>query len=108
MKNNSSRKFPICKSNTFVYKYLLKKALLCAPINVDNSLNNSSKPVFLKQEKVIFGKPYERFIQVINATNHVNPLTYQYRTKTNQLTNETMGLERAAIPMFPLMITFGW
>ena len=62
----------------------------------------------LKQEKVIFGKPYERFIQVINATNHVNPLTYQYRTKTNQLTNETMGLERAAIPMFPLMITFGW
>lgn len=62
----------------------------------------------LKQEKVIFGKPYERFIQVINATNHVNPLTYQYRTKINQLTNESIGLERAAIPMFPLMITFGW
>jgi len=62
----------------------------------------------LKQKKSIFGKSYERFIQVINATNHLNPLTYQYRTKINQLTQESIGLERAAIPMFPLIITFGW
>ncbi len=61
-----------------------------------------------KQKKTIFGFPYERYIQLINVTNNVNVLTYQYRTKKNRLTNETLGLERAAVPMFPFFLTFGF
>ena len=62
----------------------------------------------LKQNKKFFGYAYERFIQLINVTNHINPLTYQYRNKTNRLTGETLGMERAAIPMFPFFLTFGY
>ena len=62
----------------------------------------------LKQKKQFFNFPYERFIQLINVTNHVNPLTYQYRNKINRLTNERLGLERAPIPMFPFFLTFGY
>ena len=62
----------------------------------------------LKQKKQFFNFPYERFIQLINVTNHVNPLTYQYRNKMNRLTNERLGLERAAVPMFPFFLTFGY
>jgi|TARA_B100000035_G_scaffold42560_2_gene31880 hypothetical protein len=62
----------------------------------------------LKQKKQFFNRPYERFIQLINVTNHVNPLTYQYRDKTNRLTDERLGLERAAVPMFPFFLTFGY
>ena len=41
-------------------------------------------------------------------TNHVNPLSYQYRAKENRLTGETLGLERAAVPMFPFFFTAGY
>jgi hypothetical protein len=64
--------------------------------------------VGLKQKKSIFGIPYERYLQLINITNHVNPLTYQYRAKENRLTGETLGLERAAVPMFPFFFTAGY
>ena len=56
----------------------------------------------------IFKIPYERFFQIINVTNYVNALNYQYRTKTNRNTGETLGIERAAVPMFPTLIAFGW
>ena len=62
----------------------------------------------LKQKKKFFNKPYERYIQIVNLTNHVNALTYQYRAKTNRLTGEKLGLERAPIPMFPFFVTFGY
>jgi len=64
--------------------------------------------ISLKQNKTFFGYPYERFIQLINVTGHVNALTYQYQNKTNRLTGETLGMERAAIPMFPFFLTFGF
>jgi len=64
--------------------------------------------VGLKQKKSIFGIPYERYLQLVNVTNHVNPLTYQYRPKENRLTGETLGLERAAVPMFPFFFTAGY
>ena len=62
----------------------------------------------LKQKKSLFGFPYERYLQLINVTNHVNPLSYQYRAKENRLTGETLGLERAAVPMFPFFFTVGY
>ena len=34
----------------------------------------------------IFKIPYERFFQIINVTNYVNALNYQYRAKTNRNT----------------------
>ena len=52
--------------------------------------------------------PYERFFQIVNVTNYVNALNYQYRAKTNRNTGETLGIERAAVPMFPTLIAFGW
>tara|TARA_B100000315_G_scaffold260744_1_gene324740 strand:+ start:10574 stop:13006 length:2433 start_codon:yes stop_codon:yes gene_type:complete len=61
----------------------------------------------LKQKITFFGLHNEMFIQLINVTNHVNPLTYQYRNKTNRLTGETLGMERAAVPMFPFFLTLG-
>ena len=52
--------------------------------------------------------PYERFFQIVNVTNYVNALNYQYRAKVNRRTEETLGVERAAIPMFPTLIAFGY
>ena len=60
-----------------------------------------------KQDATFFGWPYQRFFQLVNATNHINPLTHQYRNKTNRLTGETLGLERAEVPMFPFFFTVG-
>lgn len=62
----------------------------------------------LKHKTSIFGFPYERFIQLNNVTNHVNAITYQYQNKQNRLTGESMGMERAALPMFPFFLTLGW
>ena len=63
--------------------------------------------VGFKQDATFFGWPYQRFFQLVNATNHINPLTHQYRNKTNRLTGETLGLERAEVPMFPFFFTIG-
>ena len=63
--------------------------------------------VGLKQDKTFFGWPYQRFLQLVNVTNHINPLTHQYRNKTNRLTGETLGIERAEVPMFPFFFTMG-
>ena len=76
--------------------------------NSDRLSNYFRIDVGFKQKKTLFGRPYERFIQLVNATNNVNALTYQYRRKSNKLTGETMGLERAAVPMFPFFLTFGY
>ena len=62
----------------------------------------------LKQNKTFYGLPYQRFFQLVNVTNHINPLTHQYRNKTNRLTGETLGLERAEVPMFPFFFTMGF
>ena len=62
----------------------------------------------LKQNKTFYGLPYQRFFQLVNVTNHINPLTHQYRNKTNRLTGETLGLQRAEVPMFPFFFTMGF
>jgi len=76
--------------------------------NSDRLSNYFRLDIGLKQKKQFFRFPYERFIQLVNVTNHVNALTYQYRNKINRLTDEALGLERAAVPMFPFFLTFGY
>ena len=82
--------------------------LLVGRKNSDRLSSYFRLDIGLKQKKQIFRFPYERFIQLVNVTNHVNPLTYQYEEKTNKLTGETLGLKRAAVPMFPFFLTFGY
>ena len=60
--------------------------------NADRLSSYFRLDIGLKQKKQLFSFPYERFIQLINVTNHVNALTYQYRNKMNRLTNERLGL----------------
>jgi len=43
----------------------------------------------------------------MNLTRHLNTLSYTYRTKTDPLTGNQLGVERRPIPMFPLILTFG-
>ena len=55
----------------------------------------------------LFGLEYDTFWQIMNLTRHLNILTYQYRTETDPLTGDQLGVERRATPMFPLIFTFG-
>ena len=55
----------------------------------------------------LFGLEYDTFWQIMNLTSHLNTLTYTYRTKTDPLTGNRLGVERRPIPMFPLIFTFG-
>ena len=43
----------------------------------------------------------------MNLTKHLNGLSDAYRTKTDPSTGNRVGVERRAVPMFPLIITFG-
>ena len=55
----------------------------------------------------LFGLNYDTYWQIMNVTKHLNVLSYAYRTKTDPLTGNRIGVERRAVPMFPLIITFG-
>ena len=55
----------------------------------------------------LFGLEYDTYWQVMNLTRHVNILSYRYRTKTDPLTGNQLGVQRQPIPMFPLIFTFG-
>jgi len=55
----------------------------------------------------LFGLNYDTYWQIMNVTRHLNVLSYAYRTKTDPLTGNRIGVERRAIPMFPLIVTFG-
>ncbi|OUX31348.1 MAG: hypothetical protein CBE24_05365 [bacterium TMED264] len=55
----------------------------------------------------LFGLEYDTYWQIMNLTRHVNILTYRYRTKTDPLTGNQLGVQRQPIPMFPLIFTFG-
>ena len=55
----------------------------------------------------IFGLKYDTYWQIMNLTRHLNILTYNYRTKTDPLTGNQLGVQRQPIPMFPLIFTFG-
>ena len=55
----------------------------------------------------LFGLEYDTFWQIMNLTRHLNTLSYTYRTKTDPLTGNQLGVERRPIPMFPLILTFG-
>ena len=54
-----------------------------------------------------FGLVYDTYWQIMNLTKHLNPLSYAYRPKVDRLTGNQVGVERRAIPMFPLIFTFG-
>ena len=55
----------------------------------------------------LFGLEYDTYWQIMNLTRHVNILSYRYRTKTDPLTGNQLGVQRQPIPMFPLIFTFG-
>ena len=55
----------------------------------------------------LFGLEYDTYWQIMNLTRHLNTLNYTYRTKTDPLTGNRLGVERRSIPMFPLILTFG-
>ena len=55
----------------------------------------------------IFGLKYDTYWQIMNLTRHLNILTYNYRTKTDPITGNQLGVQRQPIPMFPLIFTFG-
>ena len=55
----------------------------------------------------LFGLNYDTYWQVMNVTRHLNVLSYAYRTKTDPFTGDRIGVERRAVPMFPLIVTFG-
>ena len=55
----------------------------------------------------LFGLEYDTYWQIMNLTRHVNILSYGYRTKTDPLTGDQLGVERRPVPMFPLIFTFG-
>ena len=55
----------------------------------------------------IFGLKYDTYWQIMNLTRHLNILIYNYRTKTDPLTGNQLGVQRQPIPMFPLIFTFG-
>ena len=54
----------------------------------------------------LFGLNYDTYWQIMNVTKHLNVLSYAYRTKTDPLTGNRIGVERRAVPMFPLIVTF--
>ena len=55
----------------------------------------------------LFGLEYDTFWQIMNLTRHLNTLSYAYRTKSDPLTGNQLGVERRPVPMFPLIFTFG-
>ena len=55
----------------------------------------------------LFGVNYDTYWQIMNVTRHLNILSYAYRTKIDPWTGNRTGVERRAIPMFPLIVTFG-
>ena len=55
----------------------------------------------------LFGLEYDTYWQIMNLTRHINILSYRYRTKTDPLTGNQLGVQRQPVPMFPLIFTFG-
>ena len=55
----------------------------------------------------LFGVNYDTYWQIMNVTRHLNVLSYAYRTKIDPFTGNRIGVERRAVPMFPLIVTFG-
>ncbi len=55
----------------------------------------------------LFGLEYDTYWQIMNLTRHINILSYRYRTKTDPITGNQLGVQRQPIPMFPLILTFG-
>jgi len=43
----------------------------------------------------------------MNVSKHLNIFTYAYQTKRDINTGDQLGVERRAVPMFPLIFTFG-
>jgi len=59
------------------------------------------------RNSTFFGYDVEYYLQIINVTNHMNPLMYFHQKKFEMNTNDYLGVERLSIPMFPIMPTFG-
>ena len=93
--------------NAFMPAWYYSQGFLVGEKNAARMSSYFRLDIGLKQKKTFFGYNYERFIQLVNVTNHINPLTHQYRRKINRRTGETQGLQRADLPMFPFFLTFG-
>ena len=55
----------------------------------------------------LFGLKYNTYWQIMNVSRHLNIFTYAYRTKRDINTGNQLGVERRAVPMFPMIFTFG-
>ena len=55
----------------------------------------------------LFGLKYDTYWQIMNVSRHLNIFTYAYRTRRDINTGNQLGVERRAVPMFPLIFTFG-
>ena len=55
----------------------------------------------------LFGLKYDTYWQIMNVSRHLNIFTYAYRTKRDINTGNQLGVERRAVPMFPMIFTFG-
>jgi len=91
----------------FGHKWYSNQGMLVSEKNSERFSPYFRIDLGLKQSKTFFSIPYQRFIQLVNVTNHINPLTHQYRNKINRSTGENIGLERAEVPMFPFFFTMG-
>ena len=60
-----------------------------------------------RKNRRLFKLKYDSYIQIINATNHENALSYLYRTNTDQSVGNRGVVERAALNTFPFMIFTG-
>jgi len=75
--------------------------------------NSQRYPAYFRWDiSFIHRKPFlngyrEFYLQIINITNHLNVLGYIYDNKYDNQTGEYIGVQRAEIPMFPIMPTFG-
>ena len=47
----------------------------------------------------LFGLEYDTYWQIMNLTRHINILSYRYRTKTDPLTGNQLGVQRQPIPV---------
>ena len=60
------------------------------------------------RNKPFFGIEREKYLQIINLTNHLNHLFFIYRTQYSRRSGEQLGVQRRAFPMFPFLVTYGW
>jgi len=77
--------------------------------------NSKRYPIYFRwdigftRNSTLFGLDVEYYLQIINVTNHMNPLMYYHDNKYEYVNGEwtNLGIARYSVPMFPILPTFG-